>query len=108
MVHKKYFRILKVNGKIEVHCASCFDLEYRTFFVSENIETHTYDLFESKRYAEYKVYKTCLNDIEDLFNRMKKILSEKDYELFLSRFDECYYTGFLEDYNIWLAERDEN
>ena len=50
-----YFRILKVDGKIEVHHAICVDHEYGTFFVSENVEADGYDLFGPSHYAKYEI-----------------------------------------------------
>ena len=84
-----YFRVLKVNGNIEVRIATFVaNHEYRKFYVSENVEENGYD-----------VYRTRFNDLKELFDHMKRILSEKDYEMFLFLAEQYYYPGFIENYN---------
>ena len=106
------FRILKVDGKIEVHHAMSDDHEYVKFFVSENVEADEYDMFGPSRIAKYEVYKMRFDEFKELFDQMKGILSEKDYARFLSRIEKWYYKGFIKDYYKWLADEidddDEN
>ena len=99
----EYFRILKVNEKIEIHRAHCCDREYHTFFVSDYVKTDVYDIYDSDQYLVYSVYKGCFYDLKKLFDRMKNLLCDKDYELLLSRFEVLYCEGFNDDYNKWLA-----
>ena len=98
-----YFRILKVDGKIEVHHAMCVDYEYGKFFVSENVEADEYNMFGPSRIAKYEVYKVRFSDLKELFDHMKRILSKKDYALFFSKVDEWYYKEFINNYKKWLA-----
>ena len=99
-----YYRILKVNGKVEIHFAFDCDHEYSTFFVSDRVEATEYLMFGDTRYVEYYVDKCDFFGLKKLFDVVKRILSEKDYELFLLEVEKMYYSGVVADYNERLKE----
>ena len=99
-----YYRTQKVNGKIEIHHAFCFDREYETLFVSEDIESNEYDKFREDNYDMADGNEFEFWGLVILLNDLKYVLSEQDFKRFQQKIAQFHCPSVIDRYNEYHDE----
>ena len=115
-----YFNLFKHKNKLHIHKGYCYDCVLHPWFISnddvndiedelcdiepEDVSDHVHEC-ELQRTISYDVYKSRLDDFDELYWMTDELLTKDDLQRFEQLVNEEFYDGFMNDYNDYVRWR---